>query len=45
MPLKLDIMGMDYSSSRRISITLIALFITDVPGPKMAATPALYKKS
>ena len=34
----------DYSSSsRRMCITSMALFMTLVPGPKMAATPALYR--
>lgn len=43
--LQLHVQCGNYSSSRRISITLMALFITEVPGPKIAATPALYKKS
>lgn len=34
----------DYLSSK-ISSTLQAEYATGVPGPKMAATPALYKKS
>lgn len=35
----------DYSSSKRISRILLADLDTFVPGPKIAATPALYKKS
>ena len=35
----------DYSAALRISIILIADCGIRVPGPKIAATPALYKKS
>lgn len=34
-----------YSSIISNSITLQADFATEVPGPKIAITPALYKKS
>ena len=36
---------LSYSSSIRISKIWQAAFATGVPGPKIAATPALYKKS
>ena len=34
----------DYSSNKILMISTAAL-VTDVPGPNMAATPSLYKKS
>ena len=36
-----ETVGGDYASPLRISIILIADLVIGVPGPKMAATPAL----